>query len=291
MLNYIRIFVAFALLLTTAVVRADGEKSFSKQMNEIKRSGEYVYAEASAADESDAKSACDELLKIEITKYLVSANAQSQSDRRIVKNIADYDCRYIVQTRGDMIRVFGFVAKKNISMTENDNQTTGSSSADKKDNESRDSGETGSQEKIGDGEKSLPVSTDDTTQAEGAASDMPVEKVISRQTVNNLNTEGLHLAKWQIDMLENIIRESDMMQAKKLLNRYKYQNRIKRLGDKSIPNPRPADSFYLIYDNTNKPVALLAPSPTVMHYDMLSGTTVSLDNYSVSQYYWFQISQ
>ncbi|MDE6402613.1 MAG: hypothetical protein K2K86_02260, partial [Muribaculaceae bacterium] len=114
---------------------------------------------------------------------------------------------------------------------------------------------------------------------------------VAQPRAEGLKTDGLQLARWQVDMLENIVREPDMLQAKKLLNRYKSQNRIKRLGDRSVTNPRPADSFYLIYGDNGTPAALLAPSSTGMHYDMLSGTTVNLNNYTSNQYYWFQISQ
>ena len=114
MLNNIRIFLVFAFMLSVTGVRADDGRSFSRQMNDIKRSGDYIYAESSAPTEADAKTACDALLKIEITKYLVSIDSQSHAGGRIIKDITDFNCEYLVQTRGDMFRVFGYVNKRKI---------------------------------------------------------------------------------------------------------------------------------------------------------------------------------
>lgn len=261
MLNNIRIFLVFAFMLPVIGVRADDGRSFSRQMNDIKRSGDYIYAESSAPTEADAKTACDALLKIEITKYLVSIDSQSHAGGRIIKDITDFNCEYLVQTRGDMIRVFGYVNKGNISSPEKKNT------------------------------ENLPAVPTAPTHTETATTDIPATDPPSRPTAANLKADGLQLAKWQLDMLENIVSQPDMTQAKKLLNRYKHQNRIKRLGDSTISNPRPADSFYLIYNGSDMPVALLAPSMTGSHYDMLSGATVNLENYNGNQYLWFQISK
>lgn len=269
MVNSIRHIATFALLITTLVCSADEGKSFSKQMNEIKRSGEYIYAEASAPTETEAKSACDELLKIEITKYL-TAVSPSEADTRIVKSINEYSREYLTQTRGDLIRIFGYIAKNGISFAENNKETKVQSSPEEVKQET------------------LPTQKREILDSK--INNQPTQSVPQATSIM-LKTEGLQLAKWQIEMLESIVEKSDLIQAKKLLNRYKSQNRIKRLGDKSIANPRPADSYYLIYDSVNKLIALLAPSSVNSHYDMITGVTVDLTNYNDSQFYWFQISQ
>lgn len=288
MLKNIRRYVAFAFLIAALGARADGVKSFSKQMNEIKRSGDYVYAESSASNEDDAKTACDDMLKIEITKYLVSADTRSQAEGHIVKSIADYNCEYLVQLRGDMIRVFGYVAKKNIIRSKMD----GNAPASEKKN-----GTTGNGDKKTETTKKaedvivLQWTSPNDSPTENDLRDAEVAKPVTQLQGEKLKIGGLQLSKWQIDLLESVVNEPDMMQAKKLLNRYKYQNRIKRLGNKSISNPRPADSFYLIYGDSGKPVALLAPSSTKTRYNMLSGATDNFDNYSGNQFFWFQISK
>ncbi|MDE7386816.1 MAG: hypothetical protein K2N28_06720 [Muribaculaceae bacterium] len=310
MLSKIRLFVAFTLLITSLAAVADEGKSFSRQMNEIKRSGDYVYAESSAPNEADAKAACDALLKIEITKYLVSVDPQSQTDGRIIRNISEYNREYLVQPRGDMIRVFGYVTKSSISSGKKGGAKKTAPQPQKADEEPVaeqepvQEAETVTEQPAAEPEEYMAPSTAaaeaeaDLQPAEAPVAEpepqvtqAPAPEPVSQPRTEGLKTDGLQLARWQTDMLENIVREPDMPQAKKLLNRYKSQNRIKRLGDRSVTNPRPADSFYLIYGDNGTPAALLAPSSTGMHYDMLSGTTVNLNNYTSNQYYWFQISQ
>lgn len=307
MLSNNRLLLLLALLISAVGIHAEEIKSFSKQMNEIKRSGGYVYAESSAPNEADAKAACDALLKIEITKYLASADSQSKDNVRIVKNIDEYDREYLVQPRGDMTRVFGYITRKSISGAEKSGGKKKSSSDEEVKNDS------------GDEEKKAEPTPEESAPHEPASSESPeavteeidlpedspvsasVEAVLAEVqqeaqpttalAAGHLKSEGLQLAKWQMDMLENIVKEQNMLQAKKRLNRYRNQNQIKRLGDRYVSNPRPTDSFYLIFDNSDRPLALLAPSSTGNHYDMISGTTVSLGSYSGNQFLWFQISK
>lgn len=299
MLSNIRLlFVLSLLVMANVATHADEPKSFSKQMNEIKRSGNYVYAESSAKDEANAKASCDELLNIEITKYLASTSSQSQVDGRISNKLADCNIEYLVQMRGDMVRVFGYVAKNGIFANEN-SKSAKAANEERQKAAATPSSAVKKSEKTG-AELSADTSTKTATN-KGATIKADATKVAtnepsvavpaSQTTVSQLKSEGLELAKWQLDMLESIVKQPDMIKAKRLLNRYKNQYRIKRLGNKSISNPRPTDTFYIIFDSTNKPIALLAPSSTKNHYDMISGTTVRLDSYSNNPHYWFQISQ
>ena len=273
------IYAVFFFLMATLVCRADDGKSFSRQMNEIKRSGDYIYSESSAPDEKEAKAACDDLLKIEITKFMTSTGPQSRADARIVKDIADYPREYLVQPRGDMVRVFGYIAKKSISSED------GSISLE-------------AEEKKVD----VPIKQEYVALTEEHPAEPSVQTLDNKpkmqemtpdmRTVSDpLKTDGAQLAKWQTEMLESIANTPDMIQAKKMLNRYKSQNRIKRSGDWSVHNPRPADTFYLIYGRSGNLVALLAPSATSMHFDLLTGATINFNDYNKNPYIWFQISQ
>lgn len=302
MLSNNRLLLLLALLISAVGIHAEEIKSFSKQMNEIKRSGGYVYAESSAPNEADAKAACDALLKIEITKYLASADSKSKDNARIVKNIDEYDREYLVQPRGDMIRVFGYVTRKSISGAEKSGVKKKSSTEGEVKKESGDEEEKAepvsaepapaeSPEVVTE-EIDLPEDSPAPASVETVSSEVLPEAQAATALVDGLlKADGLHLAKWQMDMLENIVKEQNMTQAKKRLNRYRNQNQIKRLGDRYVSNPRPTDSFYLIFDNSDRSLALLAPSSTGNHYDMISGTTVSLGSYSGNQFLWFQISK
>lgn len=287
------VYAVFVLLTASSVGRADDGKSFSRQMNEIKRSGAYIYSESSATNEAEAKEACDALLKIEITKFLTSD--QSRADARIVKDIADYHREYLVQPRGDMVRVFGYIAKNSFSGEDGGKPEAAAPAAEEK----KADVPVKAEEKKAD----IPVKQEKAEVTKEHAAETPIQtsenepKTIqkttpSTQTVSGpLKTDGLQLAKWQTDMLEGLAKEPDMTQAKKVLNRYKSQNRIKRSGDRSVSNPRPADTFYLIYGRSGNLVALLAPSASDRHFDMLTGTTTNLNDYKEYQHIWFQISQ
>lgn len=313
MFRKIRLLASIALLATAIVARADDGKSFSKQMNEIKRSGKYIYAEAAAPDENQAKAACDDLLKIEITKYLAE-NSGPDSDTRIVKNISGYHRDYFTQIRGDLIRVFGYIAKSDIKIPEAADVVQAAPTVSQEDtvepsvkSETPDD-MTAEPETVdsvaGATQVSEPEATQEASDTEEATAtttpDSSAESTISqsqdstagRQASNGgLKTEGMQLARWQIEMLESVVAQSNPLEAKKLLNRYKTQHRIKRLGDNTVSNPRPADSYYLVYGSSNAPIALLAPSATDSHYDMISGENVNISNYKGNQSFWFQISQ
>jgi len=291
------------LLSAAFTTQADEQKSFSKQMNQIKRSGNYVYVESSAPDEEFAKSSCEALLNIEISKYLAATDSQSQTGkRRIGNHVANCKIEYLTQSRGDLVRVFGYVSKSSISSNEKGGaeRTTAPCGGDNKTNSVTATKREKKKLTTPDSQSAKAASPDTTTtetasknasQTKKASDVTPVAVPAQQQSAGPLKSKELDLAKWQLNMLENIATQSDIVKAKRMLNKYRTQKQIKRLGDKATSNPRPTDTFYIIFDNANKPIALLAPSATDNHYDMISGTTVSLNNYSGNQYYWFQISQ
>lgn len=258
MLRTSRIYVLFLLVaVALAAVAADGN-SFSKQMNQIKRSKQYVYAESSAPSEEDAKAACEALLKIEITKYIASANSKSNEESRIVKDISEYKRDFLTQQKGDMVRVFGYVSKSSIDGKELDQPDSKGNTPDK------------------------------AVEKAAAADGQP----ISTPSARPIQTGDVSLARWQADLLQSVVDKPNMMEAKKLLNRYKTQNRIKRLGDSGASNMRPSDTYYLVFDANGVPCMLLAPSAGNSRYDMLSGSIVDfLANTKGAQYIWFQISK
>lgn len=247
-MNTQKLYLILAILLSAVLAAADvPSPTFAEQMNQIKRSGEYVYAECIGANRTDAVTDCNEMLKLRISGFL-------QMDKKI-KSLDGFNCQYLYQPRDSMVRVFAYVAKAGLAA--HASQPT----------------------------PSAPRSTkpDDNV--------APPPHEAPRQVSSTLHTESLSLAQWQIDMLEALVKAPDMAKAKQLLNRYKTQNRIKRLGDRSTPNSRPHDSYFLIYADNGSPMALLAPSASEKHADMISGQSADLDQFNQCQYIWFQISR
>lgn len=300
-------FVSLFFLLMPVGAFSQEQKSFSKQMNEIKRSGSYVYAEASAPNENDAKAACDALLKIEITKHFAAEEVSTRSGARLIKDISDYNREYLVQPRSEMIRVFGFVAKSDISGKTEQRQPTAPAVE-----QPATTAPTVEQPAATAPAVEQPAATAPTKPTveqpaatapavEQPAATAPTEPTVEQplaaqqsvqsSTALTLHTDGCNLAKWQIDMLQKIVEQPDMLQVRKVLNRYKAQNRIKRIGANTTANNRAADSFYIIFDESGSTVALLAPSSTNSHYNMSSGSTINFDKNLTNQYLWFQISK
>lgn len=251
--------LATCIALCTLIGAAQDEaKSFSKQMNELKRSGDYVYAEATASTEADAKAACADLLKIEITKELSGNDDKSQ---QIIKDVSDFNIEYLTQPRGELVRVFGYVKKSDIGAESSAKETVAQET-------------TVAQPTVSQPTATQPVVAEPATQAD-----------------IQLNTADQGLAKWQIDMIQTVAEQPTKMKAKSVLNRYKNQNKVKRLGDNTAANPRPADTFYIYYGADGAPVALLSPGSGDARYDFFTGATANASQYSGLEHLWFQISK
>ena len=61
-------FMAFSLFLG-GNVRADNNEDLKKQINQIKKNSQYIYAEVTAATEIEAKDLAEEILYSEINEY------------------------------------------------------------------------------------------------------------------------------------------------------------------------------------------------------------------------------
>lgn len=269
----------------------DEAKSFSKQMNELKRSGDYVYAEATASTEADAKAACADLLKIEITKELSGSDDKSQ---QIIKDISEYNIEYLTQPRGELVRVFGYVKKSDIG-AETSSKKSKAVEDDIYANTSKKKETAVTEEPVAQEPAVSQPTAQETAATQTVASEpavtQPKAAEAATQTDIQLNTADQGLAKWQIDMIQTVAEQPTKMKAKSVLNRYKNQNKVKRLGDNTAANPRPADTFYIYYGADGAPVALLAPGSGDARYDFFTGTTANASQYSGLEYIWFQISK
>ena len=263
-------------------VVAQGTKSFSKQMNELKRSGDFLYAEASAESESAATAACNELLKIEITKHL-SAEGNEQ---RIIRDLSDYKCEYLVQPRGEITRVFGFIAKASITVPAPAADGGNAVKHAVKAPPLPPGVNTATQE--------APLAESEETQSQPApASPQNAKGASANGSGLSFNTGDMRLAKWPEEMLRSAAEAStkSKMELKKRLNAYKAQNKIKRLGDNTNSGSRMSDSYIVYFNDEGKPEAFVAPSASSERHDFLTGTTINSGALSVNNYIWFQISK
>ena len=286
-------FLTICVIASAQSAVAQGSKSFSKQMNEMKRSGNFLYAEASAQNEEDAKAACNELLKIEITKHL-SAAGKSQ---RMIKDLSDYKCEYLVQSRGETTRVFGYIDKATVSQQSQSTEQHATEGGTPKHTVKAPPLPQGVN--LAKQEELKPtISKNEVAPIQGTQQEtIPTQNSGFVQTTSNSTCQFLigdvNLAKWQEEMLRSTAEASfkSKMELKKRLNAFKAQNKIKRIGDNVNSNSRLSDSYIIYYDDEGKPVAFVAPSQSNERHDFFSGNKIDTSILSYKNYTWFQISK
>lgn len=109
------------LLLLAALLFATltgGAQSISRQINDIKRSNDYVSAEAMSVTEAQAYELAEELLTREIEQYVDEQKALKQAPNIIVKDVA-HQAEKLQMQRGEMVRIFLYVKKSDIIAARN----------------------------------------------------------------------------------------------------------------------------------------------------------------------------
>lgn len=117
-MKMIRMLTAAMLLLVSAAVQADDVEEAKKQINSIKKSSQYIYAEATAATEKEARDLAEEMLYEEINKYAANQKKLRNSPNFVVNNKAEL-WEAMMLPRGNMHRAFIYVKKSNILPADN----------------------------------------------------------------------------------------------------------------------------------------------------------------------------
>ena len=104
--------VAIALLLTQGAV-AQNTAEIKKEINTVKRSNSYIYAEATASTIEEAKAVADEILYEEINEWAATKRKFQTKGNFVVNNKSDRWTSYSLP-RGNMFRSFVFVKKSDI---------------------------------------------------------------------------------------------------------------------------------------------------------------------------------
>ena len=89
-----------------------------KQINSIKKSNNYIYGEATAESEEDAKSIAEDILYQEINKWVATQKKLKGSTNIVVNNRKELQTFYTL-TRGNMYRHFVYVKKSDLIPVEN----------------------------------------------------------------------------------------------------------------------------------------------------------------------------
>ncbi|MDE6354308.1 MAG: hypothetical protein K2L56_04515 [Prevotella sp.] len=106
------------MLLAASYVHADNVEEAKKQINSIKKNSQYIYAEATAATESEAKDLAEEMLYEEINTWAANQKKLRNSPTFVVNNKRELWTSMLLP-RGNMYRSFVYVRKSDIRPADN----------------------------------------------------------------------------------------------------------------------------------------------------------------------------
>ena len=107
-----------AALMISAVAFAQNSEEAKKTINSIKKNSQYIYAEATAATQQDAKDLAEEILYEEINSY-VASKKKMRINPKIVINTRKELVSSLALPRGNMFRSFIYVKKSDVLAVEN----------------------------------------------------------------------------------------------------------------------------------------------------------------------------
>ena len=107
-----------AALMISAVAFAQNSEEAKKTINSIKKNSQYIYAEATAATQQDAKDLAEEILYEEINSYVASKKKMRINPEIVINNRKEL-VSSLALPRGNMFRSFIYVKKSDVLAVEN----------------------------------------------------------------------------------------------------------------------------------------------------------------------------
>lgn len=114
----IRHIVMALLLMPSIILSAQTVDEKKKEINKIKKSSQYIYAEATASTEQEAKELAEEILYQEINEWVASQKKLRQSSDILISDRKELWAT-VSLLRGNMYRSFIYVKKSNIQSADN----------------------------------------------------------------------------------------------------------------------------------------------------------------------------
>ena len=106
------------LLLAFTAVQAQDAESVKKQINSVKKSSAYLYGEATAETEEEARNIAEEILYQEINAWAAKKKSLQGNSSFVINNKKELQSS-LALPRGNMFRAFVFVKKSDITAGEN----------------------------------------------------------------------------------------------------------------------------------------------------------------------------
>ena len=243
--------------LLCAVSIAWGQNT--KKMNSIKRSAQYIYAEATMETTKEAFEVANDLLLIQVKEYAASKKAFRDNDI-LVRNIQSQQDSLQIR-RGPMVKVFLYVKKSDVLNVDNvvlvDNTSSGKND-----------------------EEAVTVNVKETPTATSA--NAPAEQDSAEgDTSLRLGTS------WQQAVIDQLLSAGSYSEARSILARLKAEFKIKKTGPMETCG-NPEEVFILVGKNSSVDTVLGPGGTSRTDFKSLRKTS---DNYTGYDTYWFKFSK
>lgn len=262
--------------------------STTKQINDIKRAGQYFYAESTLETEQEAREAATLMLANFINDYVNSNNLPQ--DKK-VKESDLAKAQSLSMKRGPMTRVFLYVKKSDFIPVENTNATPVKQESAIQESEIK-------KNSVEVAETNKP---EDRTTVNAAKQTVPIEEKKvevkqaeppTEQTATDENTGSLRLSvDWQQAAIDAMLKEPSLKEVMVTLSRLKAEYKVKRFGTYNECK-NAALSFWVVCesDSNMSIITILGPG-TDKRVNFKSLQYDSLGNYSGKNVIWFELAK
>lgn len=262
--------------------------STTKQINDIKRAGQYFYAESTLETEQEAREAATLMLANFINDYVNSNNLPQ--DKK-VKESDLAKAQSLSMKRGPMTRVFLYVKKSDFIPVENTNATSVKQESAIQESEIK-------KNSVEVAEKNKP---EDRTTVNAAKQTVPIEEKKvevkqaeppTEQTATDENAGSLRLSvDWQQAAIDAMLKEPSLKEVMVTLSRLKAEYKVKRFGTYNECK-NAALSFWVVCesDSNMSIITILGPG-TDKRVNFKSLQYDSLGNYSGKNVIWFELAK
>ena len=251
----------------------------SKEINKIKRSSSYLYAEATMDTEQEAADIAYELLMKQVEEYIASKRKLSEADNVLIKDIKSRS-EQLNMMRGEMHRVFVYVEKNAIEGVENTTVVNNAS---------------GATVAINSPVQPTPKPTPKPTSHPSTSTLPPPTSTLHPPTsdlqppTSDLQPQPSPLPAWQQQAVADLLDCADLAAVRAKLNRLKAQYKVKRFGT-ADHCPNAAEACWAIFDDQGILLTILGPG-TNTRLDYRSMRESSLEAYKGMNALWFNFAK
>lgn len=286
----------FLFVCVLAVGMVFSQSNTGKQINDIKRDGQYFYAESTLETEEKAHETATLMLANFINDYINSNRLPH--DKKIVEQDLT-KAQSLSMKRGPMVRVFLYVKKNDIIPVGTDNEPTAKEEpvAEVPIVEAPVVKQEPAPEKEPIKEAEKPEPEPEAKSADTLEQPVPTEgnKSDAQPTVQPNESAGsnpmLLSVPWQQAAIDDMLKKSSLPEVVTLLNRLKAEYKVKRMG--TYPESKNAAlSFWVICENdsNNSLITILGPG-TDSRVNFKTLQHDSLGNYSGKNAIWFDFAK